>query len=194
MCSANAQQGVSLVNVNKLDSTIVLDIRYATPHNFTGEIIYSKARAYLVEPAAKALVKVQRELRERGFGLKIYDAYRPLSAQWKLWKIKPDPDYVADPGHGSRHNRGAAVDVTLIDLTGKEIPMPTPYDTFSEKAHSNYKDLPDTVIKDRTLLQKVMTKHGFIPLDTEWWHFDYRDWKNYPVLDINFEDIERSSH
>lgn len=186
----NAQQSDQLVDIAKLDSTIILDIRYATPNNFTGKAIYTEAKAYLVAPAAKALVEVQKELKKRGLGLKIYDAYRPLSAQWKLWKIKPDPNYVADPRHGSRHNRGAAVDVTLVDSTGKELPMPTPFDSFSEKAHSNYMDLPDSVIRNRTLLQDVMKKYGFIPLDTEWWHFDYKGWKKYPILDINFEDIK----
>jgi len=179
-----------LVNIRKLLPDIVLDIRYATVNNFTGKVIYPTAQAYLVKPAAEALVLVQQELNEEQLGLKIFDAYRPLSAQKVLWEINPDPDYVADPAQGSRHNRGAAVDVTLIDSDGNDIPMPTSYDTFSEKAHSGYSDLPLPVLKNRTLLQNVMIKNGFEPLATEWWHFDYQSWEKYPILDINFDQLE----
>ena len=178
-----------LVNIRKLIPDIVFDIRYATANNFTGEIIYPAAKAYLVKPAAQALLLAQKELRRMGFGLKIFDAYRPLSAQKKLWDIVPDPDYVADPDTGSRHNRGAALDVTLVDDDGNELPMPTPYDTFSEKAHSNYPDLPQTVLQNRKLLKNIMKKHGFEPLVTEWWHFDYQSWEKYPILDINFDQL-----
>ena len=178
------------MNIRKLIPDIVLDIRYATVNNFTGKIIYPAAKAYLVRPAAKALALVQRELHEDKLGLKVFDAYRPLSAQKVLWAIKPDPDYVADPAQGSRHNRGAAVDLRLIDANGEEVPMPTPYDTFSVKAHSGYPDLPLSVLQNRKQLQNVMIKHGFEPLPTEWWHFDYQSWEKYPILDINFDQLE----
>lgn len=190
MNPTQAQQSGQLVEIRKLDSTIILDIRYATANNFTGHKIYTEARAFLVGPAARALVEIQHDLKKKGLGLKVFDAYRPLSAQWKLWKIKPDPNYVADPHHGSRHNRGAAVDVTLVDSTGKELMMPTPYDAFSEKAHSDYMNLPEMAIQNRKLLQNVMEKQGFIPLDTEWWHFDYQGWEKYPVLDVSFKELE----
>ena len=179
-----------LVNIRKLIPDIVLDIRYATVNNFTGKVIYPTAKAYLVKTAAEALLLVQQELNEEQLGLKMFGAYRPLSAQKVLWEINPDPDYVADPAQGSRHNRGAAVDVTLIDSDGNDIPMPTSYDTFSEKAHSGYQGLPLSVLHNRTLLQNVMMKHGFEPLSTEWWHFDYQSWEKYPILDINFDQLE----
>ncbi len=179
-----------LVNIRMLITDIVLDIRYATVNNFTGMVIYPAAKAYLVKPAANALALVQKELYKEQLGLKVFDAYRPLSAQRALWAVKPDPNYVADPTEGSRHNRGAAVDLTMVDASGNELSMPTPYDTFSKKAHSDYPNLSDEVLQNRDLLQKVMIKHGFKPLPTEWWHFDYQSWEKYPILDINFDQLE----
>jgi zinc D-Ala-D-Ala dipeptidase len=134
---------------------------------------------------AHALNAVQKELSRKGLGLKIWDAYRSLSAQWKLWKICPDEKYVSDPRKGGRHTRGTAVDVTLIDLkTGKELEMPTGFDDFSEKAWNDYAGASSEAIKNRTLLRNVMIKYGFTGIATEWWHFDYKNWQEYPVLDI----------
>lgn len=177
-----------LINIQQLDSTIIVDVKYATENNFTGKILYQSSKVFLIEEAAKNLVKANQYLKENyGLKLKIYDGYRPLSVQKKMWEIIPDERYVANPQKGSRHNRGCAVDLTLIDSTGKELDMGTPYDDFSEKSHIDFFQLPDTVINNRKLLQEVMIKFGFIPLKTEWWHFDYKDWEKYPVLDIEIK-------
>lgn len=182
---ATTHRPEDLVDVQKAVPGIVLDIRYATTNNFTGQKLYPFAGCYLRRAAAAKLAATQAELKPLGYGLKIYDGYRPLSVQRKMWEVFPQPGYVADPKKGSRHNRGAAVDVTLIRLSdGTELPMPTPYDDFTERAHRNYMDLPAEVIQNRELLERVLAKHGFVGLPTEWWHFDDRDWRNYPLLDI----------
>lgn len=178
------------IELNKLNPGILLDIRYATTNNFTGKIVYPEARAFLVKDAALSLDSVQKELEAIGLGLKIYDGYRPLSVQKKFWEIMPDERYVADPQKGSRHNRGMAVDLTLVDKNGKEMNMPTEYDDFTEKAHRDYMNLTEEQIKNRKVLEDVMTKYGFTGLPTEWWHFDYKGWENYEVLDIDFKDIK----
>lgn len=178
------------IELNKLNPNILLDIRYATANNFTGKIVYPEARAFLVKDAALSLDSVQKELEKSGLGLKIYDGYRPLSVQKKFWEIMPDERYVADPKKGSRHNRGMAVDLTLVDKNGNELSMPTEYDDFTEKAHRDYMSLTEEQIKNRKILEDVMTKYGFTGLPTEWWHFDYKGWENYDVLDVDFKDIK----
>jgi len=179
-----------LVNLKTYIPDIRLDIRYATADNFMGKPLYPSATAYLRKPAARALKAVQDDLRSRGLGLLIFDAYRPYSITLKMWEPYKDPDYVASPKTGSRHNRGCAVDLSLIDLKiGQPLPMPTPYDDFTEKAHHDYDDLSENVLRNRALLQLVMIKHGFLPLSTEWWHYDFQDWKKYEVLDIPFSDL-----
>lgn len=172
-----------LVDVRSLDSSIVLDIRYATDNNFTKTVLYPVARAKLRREAAESLASVQRELQQMGLGLKIYDGYRPLSIQWKLWEVVPDPNYVADPRTGSRHNRGAAVDLTIIDSLGNELDMPTPYDDFTERAWQTFDDLPDTVKSNRAMLKDVMMRHGFQPIKSEWWHFDFHGWEMFDIMD-----------
>lgn len=172
-----------IVDVRSLDSTIVLDIRYATDNNFTKKVLYPVAKAKLRREAAESLASVQRELKQQGLGLKIYDGYRPLSIQWKLWEVVPDSNYVADPRKGSRHNRGAAVDLTIIDSLGNELEMPTPYDDFTEKAWHTYDDLSDAVKKNRALLKDVMTRHGFQPIKSEWWHYDFHGWEMFDIMD-----------
>jgi D-alanyl-D-alanine dipeptidase len=167
-----------------------LDIRYATANNFTQQIIYPEAKAYLVKPAGEALEQVANDLAKRGLFLKIFDAYRPLSAQRKLWDVYPNPEFVADPKTGSRHNRGAAVDLTLVDSLGNELPMPTTYDEFIPQASHSYTELSDTVLANRTLLKTSMMQFGFEPLDSEWWHYDFKGWENFPVLDIDFKQIK----
>lgn len=173
---------------------IVFDIRYATANNFTGQIIYDTPRAFVRKPVAEALKEIQKELKEKGLGLKVFDAYRPYAATVKFYEVYPDTNFVAAPWHGSRHNRGCAVDVTLVDLhTGKQLPMPTPFDDFSEKAAPAYMQLPDTVIKNRQLLIDVMTRHGFSTYPYEWWHFDFKGWENYELTDLPFEALDRIS-
>ncbi|MDB6024801.1 MAG: peptidase vanX D-ala-D-ala dipeptidase [Verrucomicrobiales bacterium] len=179
-----------LVNVEKEIPGIVLDIRYATTNNFTKQAVYPMAKCYLRSSSAEKLKAVQKDLKAKGLGLKIYDGYRPLSVQKKFWALVPDDRYVANPAKGSRHNRGAAVDLTIIKKDGTELQMPTPYDDFTEKAHRDYKDLPAVAIKNRQLLEDVMTKHGFVGITTEWWHFDDVDWKNYDIMDIDFEKLK----
>ena len=119
-----------------------------------------------------------------GLGLKVFDGYRPLSVQRKMWKVYPHAGYVADPKRGSRHNRGAAVDLTLIHTNGAEVLMPSPYDSFTESAHRDSTNAPPEALVNRELLERVMVKHGFEGLPTEWWHFDDVDWRKYPLMDI----------
>lgn len=174
-----------LIAIQKINPTIKTEIVYATTRNFTGKIIYQTAECFMRKEVAHALNAVQKELGRKGLGLKIWDAYRPLSAQWKLWEICPDEKYVSDPRKGGRHTRGTAVDVTLIDLkTGKELEMPTGFDDFSPKAWSDYAGASSEAKKNRTLLRNIMIKYGFTGIATEWWHFDYKNWQDYPVLDI----------
>ncbi len=172
-----------LVNVEALIPGIRLDIRYATVNNFTKRPLYPVARCYLRKRVVERLAEVQQELQAQGLGLKIFDCYRPLSIQKQLWALLPDERYVTDPRKGSRHNRGAAVDVTLVDLKGNELEMPTPYDEFSERAHRDYLLLPANAIRNRDLLERVMVGHGFQGLPTEWWHFDAQGWEQYSILD-----------
>lgn len=170
---------------------VVLDIRYATTNNFTGQILYDNHRTFLRRAVAKNLRAAQKEFNGMNLGIKIYDAYRPLSVQRKMWAIYPHEGYVANPAKGSRHNRGAAVDVTLVDLRdGKELPMPSGYDEFSERAHRDYANASAEETRNRELLERVMEKHGFKGLFTEWWHFDDVNSKKYELLDTDSSQIK----
>ncbi len=179
-----------LVDVQEINPRIRVEIRYATTNNFTGRKLYSVGKCFLRKFVAVKLDSVQRELENYGLGIKVWDCYRPLSVQKILWSLVPDERYVANPAKGSRHNRGCAVDLTLVDSLGNELPMPTGYDDFTEKAHRNYFNLPDTLIKNRMTLENVMRKYGFIPLQTEWWHFDCEGWEKFSILDIPLEEIK----
>jgi D-alanyl-D-alanine dipeptidase len=172
----------TIVNIQSVNSHVVLDIRYATTNNFTGKKVYDSANCLLRASTARKLSDAQRELEQSGLGLKVYDCYRPLAVQRKFWSLVPDERYVANPAKGSRHNRGAAVDLTLVDRNGQELPMPTPFDDFTDKAHRDYTQLPPEALKNRSLLEQVMTRHGFVGLPTEWWHFDDADWPSYPII------------
>ncbi len=176
-------------DIQKINPKIKVEIRYATENNFTGKKLYDVDKCFLRKIVAMKLDSVQRELEKIGLGLKVWDCYRPLSVQKVLWSIVPDERYVANPAKGSRHNRGCAVDLTLVDSLGNELPMPTGYDDFTEKAHRDYFDLPDTLIKNRQILENVMKKYGFIPLSTEWWHFDFKDWEKFQILDIPLKKL-----
>lgn len=160
-----------------------LDIRYATPKNFTGRALYQRARCLLRPAVVERLARAQQAAAAQGFGLKVYDCYRPLSVQRAMWTLVPDERYVADPAKGSRHNRGAAVDLTLVDAAGRELPMPTAFDDFSARAHRDYDDLPPPVLANRATLERIMIDAGFSGLPTEWWHFDADGWEQYQVLD-----------
>jgi len=180
-----------LVNLEEFVPGILLDIRYATTNNFTGMKIYDLVRAYARRPVAEALKAAQSEFNRRGVAIKIHDAYRPYSATVKFYELYRDTTYVASPYRGSRHNRGCAVDMTIVDLkTGKELKMPTEYDSFRKEAWPTTPVADPVVRKNRELIISVMEKHGFKVNASEWWHFDFVGWKNYEVMDIDFEELE----
>lgn len=194
LCPVYAQSPQDLVDIVKMDSTIVIDIRYATADNFMGDTLYSANVCLLRRTVAERLVKVHQDLVQLGFGLKIWDGYRPLAVQKKMWERMPNSNYVANPAYGSNHNRGAAVDLTLVDSLKRELPMPTAYDDFSERAGSNYPDLPKEILANRRLLQGMMLKHGFTMIRSEWWHFNDKEIKSYPILDVPLEQFVNNSN
>lgn len=180
-----------LVNLEEHIPGIVLDIRYATTNNFTGEKIYNLAKAYARKPVADALKKAQEEFSRLGYSIKIFDGYRPYAATVKFYEVYRDTTYVASPYSGSRHNRGCAIDMTIVDSkTGKEMKMPTGYDSFKKEAWPSTPAKDPEARKNRLTLINVMEKQGFKVNRSEWWHFDFQGWKKYDVLDINFEDLE----
>jgi zinc D-Ala-D-Ala dipeptidase len=181
-----------LVDLARLDPRIKLDIRYATTDNFLSTPVYTSARAFLQRPAAEAMLRAHRELMKHGYGLLIFDGYRPWYITKIFWDATPPDkhDFVADPSKGSRHNRGCAVDLTLYDLkTGKEVEMTGGYDEMSERSYPRYAGgTPDQRAR-RDLLRRAMEQQGFQVFDFEWWHFDYRDWPKYSIGNIPFESI-----
>ncbi|HPI19076.1 MAG TPA: M15 family metallopeptidase [Candidatus Kapabacteria bacterium] len=188
--SISKNADMELIDLEIAIPSIKLDIRYATKNNFTGEIIYTSAKAFARKPVAIALKKVQDSLAKHNLGLRVYDAYRPYSATLKFYEVYPDTNFVANPKYGSRHNRGCAIDLTLIDLnTGKEIPMPSEFDEFSEKAHPDYMNLSPEIIKNRTFLFNIMSHFGLTHYPTEWWHFDYTGWESYKLMNLSFEEL-----
>ncbi|WP_044202098.1 M15 family metallopeptidase [Flammeovirga sp. OC4] len=172
----------SFVEMIKLDSMFVLDIRYATDNNFTKKVLYPCPKALLRKKVALQLIKVQHELLKKGYRIKLFDCYRPLSVQWKMWEAYPDRRYVADPKKGSWHNKGSAVDLTLCTMDGKQVDMGTTYDYFGKEAWPDYQDLPQNVLANRRLLAETMWKFGFGPTSTEWWHYSYR-LMSFPISD-----------
>lgn len=181
-----------LIDLEKFVPGIVLDIRYATENNFTKEKIYGLSKAYARRPVAEALKNAQTEFVKQGIGIKIFDAYRPYAATVKFYEVYKDTTYVASPYRGSRHNRGCAIDMTLIDLkTGKELEMPTEFDSFKKEAWPSTPVSNPLVKKNRDLIISVMSKHGFKVNSSEWWHFDFRGWEKFEVMDIDFEDLEK---
>ena len=181
-----------LVELVKLDPTIKLDVRYASTNNFMGTPFYSQARAFLQKPAAEAVVQANRELKQYGYGLIIHDGYRPWYVTKMFWDGTPADkhDFVADPAKGSMHNRGCAVDLSLYDLkTGQEVQMPSGYDEMSERSYPDYKGAPVDEAQRRDLLRHVMESEGFTVYKFEWWHFDYKDWQKYPIMNTPFEKL-----
>lgn len=182
-----------LVELTNLDPSIKLDMRYATTNNFTGGVLYDAARAFLAAPAAAAVARASKSARADGFGLTIFDAYRPWRITKKLWDatpVGPKKEYVANPKRGSKHNRGCAVDLTLHDLrSGQLVEMPTGFDDFSEKAHRDYMGGSATAIANRARLAGYLEVEGFVGLSNEWWHFDFNGWEQFPVMDIPFNKI-----
>lgn len=184
----------NLINLLNVNPDIVLDIRYATDNNFLGYAVYPKPRCYLHKDVAEALNQVQMELSSMGLGLKVFDGYRPLSIQQMMWDAIQDDRYISNPAvNKGRHTRGTAIDLTLINSSGFELEMPSEFDDFTEKAHSNYSHASDTATFNRDFLRHIMIKHGFQVLPTEWWHFDFNGWRDdikFPPLDISFDQLE----
>ncbi len=180
-----------LVDLQKYIPGVVLDIRYADTNNFTKTKIYTQPRAFLRKPAADSLLKIQQILAEKGLGLKIYDAYRPYAATLYFYKVYPDTTFVAAPWKGSIHNRGCAVDLSIITLAdSSELKMPTPFDSFTEQASHKFNDLDSTALANRALLKDVMLSHGFTLYDAEWWHYNLRQRDNYKLMNLSFEELD----
>lgn len=183
-----------MVELKSMVPGIVYDLRYAGTNNFMRRRMYPAGTntTFLRLPAARALQKVQLALNEKGLGLKIFDAYRPYSVTVMFWELVKDERYVANPSKGSGHNRGIAVDLTIIDSrTGKELDMGTGFDNFTDTAHSTYTALPEQILENRRLLRTTMEKYGFKVLDTEWWHFYLPNANHYEILDIDFKKMKR---
>ena len=179
-----AQQN-DFVLLRSLSNDFVFDMKYATPDNFLKQAVYDCGECYLRKSTAKALVKANEELKSLGYRIKLFDCYRPLSVQKKMWKILPGTHYVANPAKGSKHNRGAAVDLTLVDAQGKELDMGTPFDFFGKKAHHTCTTLPKKVLENRKLLKGVLNKYNFKSIFSEWWHYEYR-----PEMQSKVEDFQ----
>lgn len=181
-----------LVELIRLDPTLRLDVRYATSNNFLGRPVYQQARALLQRPAAEALARVNQSLRSSGYGLVIFDGYRPWSVTKIFWDATPEAkkQFVADPAQGSRHNRGCAVDLSMFDLKTTEIvTMPGEYDEMSERSHVNYQGGSEESRRLRDMLRAAMEREGFVVYEHEWWHYDYKDWREYSILNIGFSEI-----
>jgi D-alanyl-D-alanine dipeptidase len=184
-----------LVDLATLRAHIRFDIRYATHNNFLGEPLYSEARAFLQRPAADALIRAADTLGAQGYGLLIHDAYRPWYVTRMFWDGTPKRlhGFVADPKKGSKHNRGCAVDLSLYDLRSeKPVVMPSGYDEMTERAYPDYPGGTEEQRSLRARLRKAMEEQGFTVDKSEWWHFDYKDWPHYPIMNIPFEDIGKS--
>lgn len=182
-----------LVELTHIDPALKLDIRYATANNFLGTPLYTQARAFLQRPAAEAVARADSELHALGYGVIIHDGYRPWYVTKIFWDATPNnqKQFVADPKAGSRHNRGCAIDLSLFDLkTGQEVAMPSGYDEMTDHAYANYSGGTEQERHRRAILRAAMVKQGFEINPTEWWHFDYKDWRKYPIGNQRFEDIK----
>lgn len=183
----------NMINLQNFIPGIKLDLKYATTQNFMHQKLYPQIKTtFLRKPAAVNLKKVVEELKKQNLSVKIFDAYRPYSITEKMWEKVRDDRYAADPAKGSGHNRGAAVDLTLIDLkTGKELPMGTGFDNFSDTAHPDFTGLPAEILKNRILLKRIMEENGFKQLSTEWWHFYLPNSSSFELLDISFRELKK---
>ena len=181
-----------LVDIQSINPNIKLDMRYATTNNFLNRKLYPVPRCLLRKEVAQKLSKVQEDFEEMGLGLKVFDCYRPWSVTREMWEILPDSRYVANPERGSRHNRGAAVDLTLVDFrTGRELEMPTDFDDFTDQAARDYGGNAPQVRRNSNLLEYKMKKYGFESLITEWWHFDAVGWQKFSLLDVQLDRVPR---
>ncbi len=176
---------IGLVDAARVVPGLRLDLRYATSHNFTGRAVYASARCLLLPEVAQALARVQAALARRGLGLLAWDCYRPLSVQRELWRAYPHAGFVANPEAGSNHNRGAAIDVTLVDSGGQPLPMPTDFDSFDARAHVGATDgVSEEARRNRRTLEAAMLAEGFHTIKKEWWHFNAAGAAGYPLLDV----------
>ncbi|MFI5155639.1 MAG: M15 family metallopeptidase [Chitinophagales bacterium] len=185
-----------MADISAYIPNIILDLRYAGTDNFMHRRMYPRGttHSFLRLRALKVLASVQTELNTRGLGLKIFDAYRPYSVTEKFWELVHDDRYVADPKNGSGHNRGIAIDLTIIDLkSGQELTMPTGFDSFTDSAHHDFANLSQEILDNRKLLKETMEKYGFIAFQTEWWHYSLPNPENYEVLDLSFRSLEKNS-
>jgi D-alanyl-D-alanine dipeptidase len=185
-------RAADLVELKHLEPSVKIEVRYATDRNFVGRPVYRQARVFLQRPAAEAVARAHRALAARGYGLLVFDGYRPWSVTRLFWQVTPPHlrGFVADPRQGSRHNRGCAVDLTLFDLaTGAEVEMPSPYDDFTDKAAQAYAGATPARAAHRAILRDAMVREGFLLYPSEWWHYDYKDWRDYPILDVPFEEL-----
>lgn len=179
-----------LVNVSDMDESLIMDLKYATENNFTGRVIYPVNVCVLRKETALKLISANEEFKKMGYRIKIWDAYRPMYVQRIFWNIIQDERFVANPNKkGSRHNRGTAVDVTLVDKFQKEIKMPSEFDDFSDKAYRDFKSMGNEEEMNLNLLTEVMERHGFITIDTEWWHFEDNNFNKYSIIDENLESF-----
>ncbi|UYZ63428.1 M15 family metallopeptidase [Hymenobacter weizhouensis] len=185
------QPAGELVDLARHIPDLVLDIRYATAQNLLGRPVYELARAYLRRPVAEALARVQAALAGRGLGLCVYDAYRPYHVTVRFYEHVQDETFAAPPWRGSRHNRGASVDVGLVELpSGRPVPLPTDFDELTPAAHARYAQLPAHVLLNRCVLLAAMQAQGFVNYPGEWWHFDHASWASFGLLDLPFEALE----
>ncbi len=187
-CTANifAQivQDTAFVEVSR---GLVLDMKYATDDNFLGKNVYGCAKCLLRNAAAEALLNANETFVEKGYRIKVFDCYRPIDVQQKMWALVPNPVYVADPKKGSIHNRGAAVDITLVDASGKELDMGTGFDHFGPKSAHGYKKLPSRIRKNRKLLRRIMEAHGFKAFESEWWHYNLAGASALPLANKSWD-------
>ncbi|MGY6551606.1 MAG: M15 family metallopeptidase [Erythrobacter sp.] len=185
-----ARAASDLVDLARHDPRLKLDIRYASADNFMGRVLYPEAKAVLQRPAAEALSRVQTRAEAAGYGLLIFDAYRPWRITRQMWEETPSEkrEFVADPRTGSRHNRGCSVDLTL-HRDGVEVVMPSPYDDFTPAAYRSNTAAPPEALAASRMLEEWMVAEGFIPLANEWWHYDWKDWRDYPIMDVRLEDV-----
>ena len=177
-----------LVNIKEIIPDIDIELLFATKNNIFHEAIYDSSACYLRRGVAERLDRVQKNLKKMGYGLKIWEGYRPYSATLRLWDKYKDPQFVADPKYGSKHNRGAAVDVTLIDHKGKELSMPSEYCEFTERANRKYNKGDEMALYHRDILENAMAAEGFIPYRKEWWHFNDKYWESYPIIKDTTEE------
>ncbi len=177
----------TFVNIKDYSDAFVFDMKYATNDNFLKSNVYGCAECYLRLKTVKSLIKANESFLKKGYRIKLFDCYRPLSIQKKMWEIVSNPVYVADPAKGSIHNRGGAVDITLVDKNGNELDMGTPFDFFGEKAAHGYKNLPKKVLENRKLLKGIMLKNNFKSFDSEWWHYNLSDASKDGLSDFKWD-------